>query len=228
MEEATVGHVPKQNGEFVARMEQVLDVYKRPYDPRHPVVCMDESPRQLIRETRLPLAAAPGRRHANDFEYERCRVCNVFMAVEPLASKIGPDPGTENQNVIGHTFSTNGPALPLGRKVITLVMDNLTRGRPGSLYETLNPTWPKRRGMRTRPAFVYTPKHGRAQHGRDRTQTSSSSNAWTAEIAAISRVSRLEVGAWRSDETWPSHESNGSLPVPMPEPLKRLYPTLIV
>ena len=68
-------------------MEQVLDVYKRPYDPRHPVVCMDESPRQLIRETRLPLAAGPGAPARHDFEYERCGVCNVFMAVEPLASK---------------------------------------------------------------------------------------------------------------------------------------------
>ena len=67
-------------------MEQVLDVYKRPYDPRHPVVCMDESPRQLIRETRLPLAAGPGAPARHDFEYERCGVCNVFMAVEPLAS----------------------------------------------------------------------------------------------------------------------------------------------
>ena len=68
-------------------MEQVLDVYKRPYDSKYPVVCMDESPRQLIRETRLPLAGVPGVAARHDYEYQRCGVCNVFMAVEPLAGK---------------------------------------------------------------------------------------------------------------------------------------------
>jgi len=68
-------------------MEQVLDVYKRPYNARWPVVCMDESPRQLIRETRLSMMAACGRAERYDYEYERCGVCTVFMAVEPLAGK---------------------------------------------------------------------------------------------------------------------------------------------
>ena len=68
-------------------MEQVLDAYKRPYDPLRPLVCMDESPRQLIRATRLPLAVASGQPEREDYEYERCGVCNIFMAVEPLAGK---------------------------------------------------------------------------------------------------------------------------------------------
>ena len=71
----------------MARMEQVLDVYKRPYDPLRPVVCLDESPRQLIRETRRPLPTKPGAAARYDYEYERCGVCNVFLAVEPLAGK---------------------------------------------------------------------------------------------------------------------------------------------
>lgn len=78
---------PEHNGEFVAQMEQVLDVYKRPYDPQRPVVCMDESPRQLIGETKVPVPARPGCVARHDYEYERCGVCNVFMAVEPLAGK---------------------------------------------------------------------------------------------------------------------------------------------
>jgi hypothetical protein len=78
---------PEHSGEFVAQMEQVLDVYKRPYDPRRPVACMDESPRQLIRETRLAVPVGRGRPARHDYEYERCGVCNVFMAVEPLAGK---------------------------------------------------------------------------------------------------------------------------------------------
>ena len=78
---------PRANAQFVAAMEQVLDIYSRPIDAKHPVVCMDETPRQLIRETREPIAAAPGRPERHDYEYERCGVCNVFMASEPLAGR---------------------------------------------------------------------------------------------------------------------------------------------
>ena len=68
-------------------MEQVLDVYKRPYDPERPVVCMDETPRQLIKEMRAPTPAVAGRPERHDYEYERCGVFTVFMANEPLAGK---------------------------------------------------------------------------------------------------------------------------------------------
>ena len=78
---------PQASAAFVAAMERVLDIYSRPYDSRNPVVCMDETPRQLIRETRQPIAAVPGRPERHDYEYERCGVCNVFMASEPLAGR---------------------------------------------------------------------------------------------------------------------------------------------
>lgn len=78
---------PEQNGNFVAGMERVLDVYRRPYDPRFPVVCMDESPKQLIGETKTPIAAEPGKPAKYDYEYKRHGVCNIFMASEPLAGK---------------------------------------------------------------------------------------------------------------------------------------------
>ena len=68
-------------------MEDVLDVYTRPYDPQFPVVCMDETPRQLIKETRTPIPATMGRLARHDYEYERCGVFTVFMASEPLAGK---------------------------------------------------------------------------------------------------------------------------------------------
>ena len=64
-----------------------MDVYKRPFDPRHPVVCMDESPKQLISETRVPIAASPGRAAKHDYEYKRCGLSNIFLACEPLAGK---------------------------------------------------------------------------------------------------------------------------------------------
>ena len=78
---------PKQNGRFVANMEMLLDVYKRPLDPRYPVVCMDESPKQLIAETRVPVPPSPGQPARHDYEYRRCGVCNIFMSCEPLAGK---------------------------------------------------------------------------------------------------------------------------------------------
>lgn len=68
-------------------MEMVLDVYKRSFDPKYPVICMDESPKQLIAETKITLAASPGHVAKHDYEYKRCGVCNIFMASEPLAGK---------------------------------------------------------------------------------------------------------------------------------------------
>jgi len=149
---------PEQNGDFVAQMEQVLDVYKRPYDPRRPVVCMDESPRQLIRETRLPLAVKVGASARHDYEYERCGVCNVFMAVEPLAgrrvTRITPrKTRTDWASFLQEIAGQYGKA-----QKITLVMDNLNTHTPGSLYETFAPETAK--ALWDRFEFVYTPKHG--------------------------------------------------------------------
>ena len=66
-------------------MEMVLDVYKRPFDPRYPVICMDESPKQLIAETRVPIPTSPGQMAKYDYEYHRCGSCNIFITCEPLA-----------------------------------------------------------------------------------------------------------------------------------------------
>ena len=78
---------PQRNADFAAGMERVLDVYRRPYDANFPVVCMDETPRQLIGETRTPVPPAPGRLAREDYEYRRLGTCNVFMATEPLAGR---------------------------------------------------------------------------------------------------------------------------------------------
>ncbi len=68
-------------------MEMVLDVYKRTLNQQFPLVCMDESPKQLIAETKTPISASPGHPAKHDYEYKRCGVCNIFMACEPLAGK---------------------------------------------------------------------------------------------------------------------------------------------
>ena len=93
---------PEHNSSFVAHMERVLDVYKRPFDPLRPVVCMDESPKHLIAETRVPIPGLPGRVARHDYEYRRCGVCTVFLASEPLAGKPhGQDHGKKNKAGLG-------------------------------------------------------------------------------------------------------------------------------
>ena len=103
---------PCQNSDFVAAMERVLDVYKRPYDPLYPVVCMDESPKQLIKETRMPIPAASGRSQRYDYEYERCGVCNIFMASEPLAGvRFVEVKGKKNEIRLGRIHQGNCRSL---------------------------------------------------------------------------------------------------------------------
>ena len=78
---------PEQNGNFVALMEQVLYIYKRPFDPKYPIICMGESPKQLIDETRIPTPFSPGKPARHDYEYRRCGTCNIFLACQLLAGK---------------------------------------------------------------------------------------------------------------------------------------------
>lgn len=139
-------------------MEMVLDVYKRPYNVKFPVVCMDESPKQLIAETKVPIKASPGHMAKHDYEYKRCGVCNIFMACEPLAGrrmvKI-----TKRKTKSDWAFFLEEIAgrYPHADK-ITLVMDNLNTHTPGALYETFSPN--KAKALWDKFEFIYTPKHG--------------------------------------------------------------------
>jgi hypothetical protein len=148
-----------QNGDFVSHMEMVLDVYKTPYNEAVPVVCMDESPKQLIRETRTPIAIKPGSDAKEDFEYERCGVANIFMVNEPLAGKRYVKV-TERKTkkdwalLIKEIADEYYPAV----KKIRLVMDNLSTHKPSALYEAFLPEEAKR--IWDRFEFIYTPKHG--------------------------------------------------------------------
>jgi len=139
-------------------MENVLDVYKRPYRRDFPVVCMDESPKQLIRETRTPVAPKPGRPKRYDYEYERCGVCNIFMASEPLAGRRWVEVTQRKTQSDWARFIKEIAEHYADAKRITLVMDNLATHKPGSLYEAFPPQEAKR--IRDRFEFVYTPKHG--------------------------------------------------------------------
>ena len=139
-------------------MERVLDVYKRPFDPRHPVVCMDESPKQLIAETRIPIPASPGQPIKQDYEYRRCGMCNIFLACEPLAGKRMVKV-TERKTKQDWAYFLEDIAIQYETaEKITLVIDNLNTHDPGSFYEAFPPD--KAKAIWDRFEFVYTPKHG--------------------------------------------------------------------
>jgi hypothetical protein len=140
-------------------MERVLDVYKRPLNKDLPLVCMDESPKQMIKETRLPIEMKPGHDTKEDFEYERCGVANIFLASEPLTGKRYVEV-TERKTKrdwanfikqIADDWYKDAPK-------ITLVMDNLSTHKPAALYEAFEPKEAKR--IWDRFEFIYTPKHG--------------------------------------------------------------------
>jgi len=139
-------------------MERVLDVYRRPYNPDFPVVCMDETPRQLIRETRTPIPASPGQPERHDYEYERRGVCNVFMASEPLAGTRITKVTERKTKVDWARFLKDIEGHYQNAQKITLVMDNLNTHSPGALYQTFPPEHAK--ALWDRFEFVYTPKHG--------------------------------------------------------------------
>ena len=149
---------PQGNADFAAAMERVLDVYRRPYDAAFPVVCMDETPRQLIGETREPVPAAPGRPAREDYEYRRCGSCNVFMATEPLAGRRMTKVTARRTKTDWAHFLNDIAERHRDAKRITLVMDNLNTHRPGALYEAFPPAEAK--ALWDRFEFVYTPKHG--------------------------------------------------------------------
>ena len=139
-------------------MEMVLDVYKRPYDPKFPVVCMDESPKQLIAETKAPIEASPGHMAKYDYEYRRCGVCNIFMACEPLVGKRMVKITERKTKSDWAHFLEDIACRYHNAEKITLVMDNLNTHTPGALYEAFSPD--KAKSLWDKFEFIYTPKHG--------------------------------------------------------------------
>lgn len=143
----------------MAAMEDVLEVYHREYDERFPVVCMDETSKQLVAETRVPIPLAPGRPARFDYEYKRNGVANLFMFTEPLkgwrwAEVTGRRTRTDWALVIKELLDVR---YPNAVKVV-LVMDNLNTHTIGSLYEAFDPVEARR--LAGRLEIHYTPKHG--------------------------------------------------------------------
>jgi len=140
-------------------MELVLDVYKTPYNANIPIVCMDESPKQLIKQTRIQIGRKPGSDAKEDYEYERCGVANIFMANEPLSGKryvkvTEKKTKADWAHFVKEIADVHYPNV----EKIKLVMDNYGTHTPAALYEAFAPEEAKR--IWDRFEFVYTPKHG--------------------------------------------------------------------
>lgn len=140
-------------------MEDVLDVYARPFDPTRPVVCMDEKPYQLLADARDPIPAAPGRDRREDSEYVRHGTCAIFVWIEPLAGHRRVDAHARRTRrdwaqEIDHLLTVDYPDA----ESVVLVMDNLNTHTLGSLYETFEPV--KAHALAQRLEIHHTPKHG--------------------------------------------------------------------
>lgn len=150
---------PEADAEFAAAMEEVLDVYQRPYDANHPVICMDEQPVQLTKQTRRKIKATKKHPKRVDYEYERAGTACIFMFNEPLAGrrkvKVRPkrtkiDWAIEVAKILDKQYA--------GCEQITLVCDNLNTHTKGAFYEVFPPD--KAREYVRKINFCYTPKHG--------------------------------------------------------------------
>jgi len=206
-------------------MEDVLDVYQRPHDPTRPVVCLDETSKQLISETRVPIPAKRGQPVRHDYEYARNGTANLFMLFAPLE-------GWRNVTVTGHHAAGDYAQLlkelsdshfPAASKIV-LVQDNLSTHKPASLYEAFPA--PEARRLVERFEWHYTPKHG------------SWLNMAECELSVLSRqcldrripdkhILTREVAAWRDRRN--KHNTKADWQFTTADArikLKRLYPAL--
>ena len=152
--------IPKDsNGEFVARMEDILETYALPYDPQIPLICMDEQPCQLLDHAREPMPMKPGTPRREDYEYVRERTCSIFVFTEPLRGWRHME-ATKHRAKIdwAHQIDRLLSEFYLETEKIRLVMDNLNTHLIGSLYQAF-PT-EKARNLAKRLEIHYTPKHG--------------------------------------------------------------------
>src|SRR6266496_5120046 len=206
-------------------MEDVLDVYTRPYDPKRLLVCLDETSVQLVGETRIPVPMAPGRPARYDYEYERNGVAAVFMLTEPLRGwrevVVGDQrTAVDFAQVIKHLVDVHHPDADQ----IVLVMDQLNTHTPGSLYEAFPPAEAKR--LADKLEIHYTPKHG------------SWLNMAEIELSILSRqcldrrigdadAFTHEIGAWEHERNQLTGKVNWHFStVDARVKLKRLYPSI--
>ena len=214
-----------QSGEFVARMEDVLEVYHRPCDERRPVVCLDEVPVQLVGETRVPLPARPGQPARYDYEYVRNGTANLFMIFEPLI-------GWRAVQATGRRTAKDFAAVlrwlvedlhPDARKVV-LVTDNLNTHTPGCLYEAFAPA--RARAIAERLEWHYTPRHGSWLNMAEIELAALGTQCLARRIGSMDELAR-EVAAWEAERNERMVEARWQFTTAKARiRLHRLYPSL--
>ena len=216
---------PENSSEFVANMERVLDVYKRPYNADYPVVCMDESPKQLIEQGRRSIAMKPGQEARVDYEYVRNGVVNIFMANEPLRGKRFAEVTEYKTKKDWAVFVKRiaDEQYPEAKK-ITLVMDNFTTHSASAFYETFEPEEAKK--LWDRFEFVYTPKHGSWLNMAEIELHVLNGQCLNRHISTMANI-KEEVDAWQSNRNnkntkidWQFTTKDARVK------LKRLYPSI--
>ncbi|HWT77864.1 MAG TPA: IS630 family transposase [Candidatus Methylomirabilis sp.] len=216
---------PKADADFVWHMEDVLEVYQLPYDPTHPVVCMDEASKQLIGEVAIPVPAAPGRAARIDYEYERKGTCNLFMMCEPLRGwrhvRV-----TERRTrrdwaeCIKELVDVHYPAV----EKIRLVMDNLNTHNGASLYEAFPPVEARR--LLDRLEVHPTPKHGSWLDMAETELSILHRQCLNRRIDEPEEV-RREVGPWEKDRNERECRIHWTFTLAAARiKLKRLYPSI--
>jgi transposase len=216
---------PEASGEFVWRMEDILAVYTRPYDPTRPQVCLDEASKQLIGETRSPRPAEPGKPARHDYEYERHGTANLFLWCEPLQGRRHVTV-TERRTkldwaqVIKDLVDVHYPEA----ERVMLVLDNLNTHTPGSLYEAFPPAEAKR--LADKLEIHYTPKHGSWLNMAEIELSTMTGQCLDRRIPDRATLER-EVAAWEAERNalggavnWQFTAADARVK------LKRLYPSI--
>jgi DDE superfamily endonuclease len=216
---------PAANAAFVAAMEDVIEVYHRPHDPDRPVVCLDETSKQLIVETRMPIPAKPGQPRRVDYEYQRNGTANLFMMFAPLegwrhVKVTDRHAAIDYAQVLKELSDTH---FPQASKIV-LVQDNLSTHKPASLYEAF-PAEEARR-LVERFEWHYTPKHG---SWLDLAESELSVLSCQCLDRRIPNKEKLinEVAAWQKDRNHKNAKADWQFTTADARiKLKRLYPTL--
>jgi hypothetical protein len=189
---------PDADAEFAAHMEEVLETYEKPYDPASPVLCMDEQPVQLVRETREPIPAT--KRHAKriDYEYERAGTASIFMFTEPLC---GWREATARMTRTKIDWAIEVARLLEGRyakcALVTLVCDNLNTHTIGAFYEAFPPE--RARAIVRRLQFCHTPKHGSWLNIAENELSALTRQCVTGRRFGTLAKLQTEIAAWSTD-----------------------------
>jgi DDE superfamily endonuclease len=206
-------------------MEDILEVYQRPYDPQCPLVCLDETSKQLIAETRVPIAAKPGQPGRHDYEYRRNGTANLFMMFAPLegwrhVKVTDRHTAVDYAQVLKELSDTHFP----GSAKIVLVQDNLNTHKPASLYEAFPPAEARR--LVERFEWHYTPKHGSWLDMAESELGVLSSQCLDRRISD-QQVLKEEVKAWEADRNSKHTKADWQFTTADARvKLKRLYPAL--